>query len=156
MIQSHEACKAEFAVHKIWENLRLLEDHGVCEEAQEAIAENSDTSVALTKQIMETAKRSFYTVWKAIDPKGYSTAMWIEEETWSGRSMPDELPRLRPRKWQRIARLLKGELPSNERLEHCSERPFWGIFFENSYGGRNYFGRKFESVHFRRFSGSFR
>ena len=125
MIQSHEACKAEFAVHKIWENLRLLEDHGVCKEAQEAIANNSDTSVALTREIMETAKRSSYTIWKVIDPKGYSTAMWTEDETWSGRSLPHELPRLQPRKWQKVAKQIKGELPSNERLEHWNERLFW-------------------------------
>ena len=106
MIQSHEACKAEFAVHKIWENLRLLEDHGICGEAEEALANNSDSSVALTREIMETAKRSFYAVWKAIDPKGYSAATRMEDETWSSRSLPQELPRLRPRKWQKVAKRL--------------------------------------------------
>ena len=125
MIQTVSSSTAETAFHKIWEDLRVIEEDGLSEEGRRAIARHSDTEIPLTEMVIETSKRTFYSIWEKLDPKSYLAAAWVEDEFWSGRALPCQLPRLRPRKWQAMAKSLAEELPSNERLEHWNNRLFF-------------------------------
>ena len=125
MIQTSKSSTAESALHTIWENLETIANDYFSEECRAALRASSDGPIALNEEIAETAKRAFYTAWEVLDPAAYARKTWSENETRSGWELPSALPPLRPRVWQRIARRLREELPSNERLEHWAHRLFW-------------------------------
>jgi len=124
MSQTLKSSTAESAIHTTWEKLQFLEMFDG-EELDDTLRKHSDGLTVFSKQIFKAARRAFYVVREALELQAGGGKNGYGNKASHGRELPQSLPRLRPRMWQRIAPRLRDELPSNERLEHWESRLFW-------------------------------